>query len=276
MEIGTVVETGMVEIKVAEEEIIEDVAVLDPVVMDHGRGGIGKRDSRDSRPEFDPNKYCIRCSKQGHDINSCWTAAREREATNIGNSGTTANQSESSSDRPYQPSFSRPLFTAKVTRLIANSTEVQPAKNPYEWIVDSAANAYITSFKNRLNNYVEFPQTVEVKGFGGKLETAYGKGTITLTDFTGHKITLRDVVYVPESPDQILSLMKFRRENKADFYFSDLEEFIITTPNGFTLTGKSVDDILHMWTQPSAQAYAVTTHSGSKRQRINDRLALWQ
>jgi hypothetical protein len=86
---------------------------------------------------------------------------------------------------------------------------VQPAKNPYEWIVDSAANAYITSFKNRLNNYVEFPQTVEVKGFGGKLETAYGKGTITLTDFTGHKFTLRDVVYVPESPDQILSLMKF-------------------------------------------------------------------
>jgi hypothetical protein len=68
--------------------------------------------------------------------------------------------------------------------------------------------------------------------------------------------------------------MKFRRENKADFYFSDLEEFVITTPNGFTLTGKSVDDILHMWTQPSAQAYAVTTRSGSKRQRINDRLAL--
>jgi hypothetical protein len=28
-----------------------------------------------------------------------------------------------------------------------------------------------------------------------------------------------------------------------------------------------------MWTQPSAQAYAVTTRSGSKRQRINDRLA---
>jgi hypothetical protein len=33
MEIGAVVETGMVEIKVAEEEIVEDVAVLDPVVM---------------------------------------------------------------------------------------------------------------------------------------------------------------------------------------------------------------------------------------------------
>jgi hypothetical protein len=33
MEISAVVETGMVEIKVAEEEIVEDVAVLDPVVV---------------------------------------------------------------------------------------------------------------------------------------------------------------------------------------------------------------------------------------------------
>jgi len=73
-----------------------------------GRGGIGKRYSR---PEFDPNKYCTRCEKQGHDITACWTAAKEREARNTGSSGTgNINQRESSSDRPYQPSFTRPRY----------------------------------------------------------------------------------------------------------------------------------------------------------------------
>jgi hypothetical protein len=42
------------------------------------------------------------------------------------------------------------------TRLIANNTELEPARDPNKWIVDSAANAYITSFKNTLYNYVDF------------------------------------------------------------------------------------------------------------------------
>ncbi|HMD14076.1 MAG TPA: hypothetical protein VKI62_05585, partial [Bacteroidota bacterium] len=104
---------------------------------------------------------------------------------------------------------------AKVTRFIANISEIQPhsAQNPFNWVVNSAANAYVTSFKNHLQNYTEFLETLEVKGFGGRPETAYGPGSITLTDATGKKITLVDVVYVPDAQDQILSLMKFRAHN---------------------------------------------------------------
>jgi len=76
---------------------------------------------------------------------------------------------------------------------MANVTEMQPTKNPYKWIVDTAANTYITSFKNHLHNYINFPQVEMVKGFAGKLETAYGKGSIFFTDSTGHRITLKDV-----------------------------------------------------------------------------------
>lgn len=50
---------------------------------------------------------------------------------------------------------------------------------------------------------------------------------MTLMDNTGNKLTLKDVAYVPESPDQILSLMKLRREKHADFYFTAVEEFVI-------------------------------------------------
>jgi len=101
-------------------------------------------------------------------------------------------------------------MSSKVTRLIANNTEIEPAKEPHKWIVDSAANAFITSFKNSLHNYVDFAETKNVKGFGGKKEKAYGQGSIILTDSNGYSKILQDVVYIPDSPDQILSLMKFR------------------------------------------------------------------
>ena len=100
-------------------------------------------------------------------------------------------------------------MSTKVIRFLANSTQIEPAHDPHKWIVDSAANAYITSFKNTLHNYVEFPQAKSVKGFGRKQENAYRQGSVILTDFRGNENVVEDVVYVPESPDQILSLMKF-------------------------------------------------------------------
>ena len=96
-------------------------------------------------------------------------------------------------------------MTATVTRFLANSTQTEPAHDPHKWIVDSAANAYITSFKNTLHNYVEFEQAKSVKGFGGKQENAYGQGSIILTGSRGNEEVIEDVVYVPESPEQILS-----------------------------------------------------------------------
>ena len=110
----------------------------------------------------------------------------------------------------YRPSFNRPSqFTATVTRLIINNTEAQQTNDLRPWILDSGANAYITPFKKRLHNYRQFQNgRVRVKGFAGKLEYARGMGSTTLTDASGNKATLNDVVYVPESPDQILSLMK--------------------------------------------------------------------
>ena len=124
-------------------------------------------------------------------------------------------------------------MSTTVTRFLAHSTQIEPAHDPHKWIVDSAANAYITSFKNTMHNYVEFPQIKTVKGFGGKQENAYGQGSIILTDPRGNENIFEDIVYVPESPDQILSLMKFRRQHSADFIFTGLEEFTLFTPTLF-------------------------------------------
>src|SRR5436190_14964907 len=231
----------------------------------NNRGGRGNgRGGKRTKLPYDPEKFCRRHDRRGHDTEDCLTLKREnREAE--------ANNQHSNSSN-YQPNFNRPRqFTANVTRLIVNNTEVQQTRDPHDWIIDSAANAYITPFKERLHNYREYPnQGVRVKGFAGKTETARGKGTMTLTDNAGNRLTLKDVVYVPESPDQILSLIKLRRENLADFYFTAIEEFVISLPNGVSFSGKSVNDICHIWTSPSFQINAVSTCNASRKRYRND------
>jgi transposase InsO family protein len=154
-------------------------------------------------------------------------------------------------------------MSANVTRFIANSSELTPPRNNNTWVVDSAANAYITPFKSDLRFFVE-ENIGEVKGFGGRLETALGKGSITLTDVAGNKVTLMDVCYVPSSQDRILSLMKFRREHSVDFQFTGPETFMLTAANGFSIWGNSINDILQI-TMPQLQVSAVITRSSQKR-----------
>ena len=56
-----------------------------------------------------------------------------------------------------------------------------------------------------------------------------------------------DIIYISDNPAQILSLMKFRHEHSADFKFMDLKEneFILSMPTAFSLTGQSVNDYEH-------------------------------
>ena len=161
----------------------------------------------------------------------------------------------------YQPNFNNRQFTANVTRLSVNNTQIARTSDPSAWIMDSAANAFITPFKERLHNYRQFKEEVQVKGFDGNPEMAVGSGSITLTDHRGNRLTLNDVVYVPGCTEQILSLMKLRRLYGADFAFTSLEEFIIPFPNGVSFSGKSVNDVLYIWESTSLISNAVTTRS---------------
>ena len=131
-------------------------------------------------------------------------------------------------------------------------------------------NTFITPFKERLHNYHHFKEEVQVKGFDGKPEVAVGTGSITLTDNSGNRQTLTDVVYVPECTEQILSLMKLRRLYGAGFTFTSLEEFKIPFPNGVFFSGKSVNDVLYIWESTSLISNAVNTRSASKKRKIID------
>ena len=200
--------------------------------------------------------------KFGHATENCWTALRE--AKEAGADKSTFQRDKDSFDRSYQPSFSRP-YTVQIACLVVSSAEIQSTASPNDWVIDSAANCFITPFKDTLRNYVDFKEPVIVKGFKGRTEIATGKGSVTLFDATGNRLTLDDIVYVDGSPDQILSLMKLRREYAVDFYFTGIEEFVIATPSQFQIAGQSVNDICHMWTTSPLQVAVVTTHGTTKR-----------
>ena len=59
--------------------------------------------------------------------------------------------------------------------------------------------------------------------------------------------------------------MKFRRKHSADFIFTGPEEFKLSTPTGFTLTGHSINDILYTWVEPSTRIMAVQTRTQSRK-----------
>jgi len=228
---------------IAEAIVVEIMAAAEEKEAAHGHG----RHNRKKSIDFNLNKFCTVHNPQGHDAMHCRKAASERGLNEDGSNGS------KQSDRPYQPKFSPPYRMS--------------AQNPHKWIVDSAANAYIASFKTILHNYIDFTENKNVKGFGGKKEKAYGQGSITLTDSEGHEEILQDVVYVPESPDQILSLMKFRRQHSADFRFTDLEGFTLSTPTGFSLNGQSVNDILYIQIKPSIWIMAAQTHNQMRKRK---------
>jgi hypothetical protein len=239
----------------------------------YGRGkGNMVRNQRKS--DYDPDKYCRHCQIVGHDIHVCRKYARaqeEKKKNTSGPGGNTGNNngsgSGSGSSYKYDPSYVRPYHNSvNVTRFIANSSQVIPTSN--SWVIDSAANAYITPFKSDFRFFIE-ENIGEVRGYGGKLETAYGKGSVTLTDAAGNRITLNDVCYVPSGQDHIISMMKFRREHHAEFRFTGPETFKLTASNGFQFIGTSINDILYT-PLSIPQVNAVVTRSAVKQKVIEN------
>jgi hypothetical protein len=132
-------------------------------------GRKGKNNKNRRRYPYDTNKSC-ELHGRGHSTDECITLkkqAREQQSS----SGRNQHNQQRNTYGDYQPNFSNRQFTANVTRLSVNNTQIARTNaDPSAWIIDSAADAFITPFKERLRNYHTFKEEVEVKGFGGKPE----------------------------------------------------------------------------------------------------------
>lgn len=134
--------------------------------------------------------------------------------------------------------------------------------DPHQWTVNSVANANLTLFKHRLHNYREFGTPGNVKGLGGKIVSAQGIGSVTLTGSNEMKYTVKDVLYVPQSTYNIISMMKLKccglnfhfldDHNDGDFLFS-------AQRRNFEILGHAIDNIF-CFTEgsPSSQGLVAT------------------
>jgi len=124
----------------------------------------------DVLPPYDPNVSCRYCKNKGHDIEHCVKKAlKDRNPVRQSNNR--------NGDSSYEPSFN---FNANVTCFTSLSMSSIPKTSPYIWVVDSAADACITPFQERLYNYKLFKYIQDVKGVGGKTIHALGTGSVTL------------------------------------------------------------------------------------------------
>ena len=62
-----------------------------------------------------------------------------------------------------------------------------------------------------------------IKGLAGKRVLALGYGNVTLTDIDGHKCTILNVLYVPDSSTNILSLVKLKKSGLLFRFLNDSE-----------------------------------------------------
>jgi hypothetical protein len=127
----------------------------------------GKNNRSRQRYPYDTNKSCD-LHGRGHSRDEC-IALKRQARQQQSSSGRNQHNQQRNTYGNYQPNFINRQITATVTRLSVNNTQIaRTSADPFAWIVDSAANAFITPFKEHLHNYRQFKEEVQVKGFDGK------------------------------------------------------------------------------------------------------------
>ena len=242
--------------------------------FNRGRGGFSNFGQRHfSNRNVSNDDTCRYCKNRGHSIDQCF---KKQWADRQWRKDSTPNPPRNyfNGTQTADPTSNPTPWIANVSVYSATSTTTT---DPYSWMVDSAANAYIQPFKHRIDNYQPFANIEEVKGLGGKLVKALGSGTVTLTDSQRRKRTLQNVLYVPEAKAPILSFMKLRHEG-INVYFTAIDEFTLLA-DSFALLGYANDDILRVHESCNDHEALITTRSQFRRQtneQENDEAALEQ
>ena len=180
------------------------------------------KNSDSSQTDSDPNKdfdgkgRCRYCHQYGHGRTKCYkkmwsdtqfTGKKSRDDANKNN--------DKDGDQEYQEFASVMCYIPIINHVSLDK------QDDTEWIINSAFNANLTSYWNRLKHYQKFNNNGIIKGLGGKQVAAQGIGSVTLTNNQDNKYIIKDVLYISESLESIISLMKLR---KSGFNFQFLND----------------------------------------------------
>ena len=205
------------------------------------------------------NGRCFYCKNPGHTIDQC---LKKQWADQQWNKG------------PVTTSFSNQQWTANVSlhHPLVRQTAIPLS---HVWIVDSAANTHIQPYRERFSRFTLFTSPQTVTGVGNTIVSAYGTGSVILTDNDQRHFTVENVLYVPDAKMPILSMFKLQRQG---LYTRQLQHAfkLSTSTNNFCLLGQTHDDILRVaesyQNRPSYSLTALLTTrlQAARESQVND------
>ncbi|KAL0461981.1 UNVERIFIED_CONTAM: hypothetical protein Slati_0085700 [Sesamum latifolium] len=171
-----------------------------------GQGGRNTSNSRSSTQ--DSSSYCRICRKNGHDTNRCWSKCKKCK-----------NANHSQRDCWYQEDHEKKdaNFTEKeeedqVFYSCLNFQQVE-----HIWYVDSGCSNHMSGNKEMFVDLDE-SYSSEVKLGNGKSLKISGKGAITVQTKGGKTNVIKDVFYVPDLTQKLLSVGQLLKKNyKVEF-----------------------------------------------------------
>ena len=205
-----------------------------------------KRESR-SRSNNDATKNCYHCGRPNHFSNEC----RDKAA------GKTFTEREKKENYDRFKRFKGKKGGGKAKANVAKEAPVSDdddfaltAQAPRRslkkdsWLLDSAASSHIVNNKSYFHQYQETPGKI-IKGMGSASQP--GRGTIKISTRIGdttNSIKLKDVLYVPESPQNLICLAKIQRAGYIIQFPTNTRDVNIITPGGRKiLYGRNVGDM---------------------------------
>ena len=154
-------------------------------------------------------KYpCKICKRKGHWANEC----RYKNERQTGNNGTVA-------------------FTTVTYSLFKGE-----ANNPDLWIADSGAGQHISFRSDWMEDYVYLPEkSVGVKGIGGKVEYAVGRGTVRMISQIGDRkinVDISNVLHVPATKVNVFSVKQAVARADVTVLFNRVKQCVIVDQEG--------------------------------------------
>jgi hypothetical protein len=206
-------------------------------------------------------RVCYNCGKPGHIAKDCRLPARGR----LGNNQQRNNTPVLVAQQNPRPAVAgqEVAFSAVAHQLGSSSKQAATIGQPKAgysrqlWIVDSGATSHITADISCLHDVR--PADVVVNFGNGSIGRAEAVGDVILSGVPGiygTNLTLRNVLYVPDAADNLLSI---KRVTDAGWRVSiDLEKCVIST-DVKRITAKSYSNGLYMlsgWARKTATADA--------------------
>jgi hypothetical protein len=115
----------------------------------------------------------------------------------------------------------------------------------YDWLADSATTSHITNMRNAYTTFESLEKPVS--GVGNAQTCAKGKGTINIRTMVNHQaynLTLRDVLYIPSNPHNLISLGRW--DNAGGNYHGGQGILTMNARNGKTVAvGTKINNNLY-------------------------------